>query len=390
VTSSARFVWSVSLLVVLGAGCSATTRRSGVSVRITSSQPSGVSVTQVASLGDSYPDWPQLVADPSGSGVFYWMRTSGGIVMARADGSGVRTWQTTDGTGPVGQSIAPTIAAAQNGVIWAAADGELIRFDAASGSIRSVPLLAPGDNAHVESGRPQQIHGVHDIRAVAVDRNGHVAIALSAATQVLIYHDSSGQFTTLALPLGTDAWSVGYFADGSLAIGVAEETGNVATVLVATPDGHVVRSFSVPDASRLLALASESLLAGTLGPSTISEQGSVKRLVLRADVALDTTLGGVEPLSNGGFVVATANRLVRLRADGRIANTYTYPLGNCYPHFEGFPDANSHVTTTSGPSRCPVVPLAMHADRAGNVWMVGTPAPGAPGAGYGLSVLKGL
>jgi hypothetical protein len=298
----------------------------------------------------------------------------------------VQSWTARRGNGAVQSAIAPTIAVGSDGVVWVAADGNLIRLDPKSSKVSSLPLPTPPTNPSVESVRPSGMKEVHSIRALAVDRSGHVAIALSGSRQVLVFDDATSQFARLELPTDMDAWSLGYFADGGLAIGTSDKSQQVAKVLVATPEGKIVQTISVPDATRLIPLPSGStMLAGILGPTKVAKDGSVGKVTLPEGVVPNQTLGGLAPLPDGGLVVATIDSLVDVRPNGTTAGRYRFPVGPCPPYSHLVDDLERKL-----PTECPAVAAAIQPDARGSIWMVNLPVDPARGAHATLDVLAEL
>jgi hypothetical protein len=268
----------------------------------------------------------------------------------------------------VQSSIAPTIAA-RGDLIWVAADGNLIRVDTRANTTTSVPLPAVRDNANLEAGLPAKERGVHFIRALAVDAHGHVAVALSASTQILVFDDAKKSFSKIDLPANDDAWSIAYYADGRLAVGAADAHGDVATMFVVDTDGKIGKPFTVPDASRLVTLAPGSdLLAGTLGPAIVHEDGRTQAVRLPAGVHANMSQGGVTPLPKGRFAVSTSSNVLVVDPDGSTSIVYRYPPGPC--PLRGGPGLDPPSTTAPTNQECFVTPFAMQADRTGHLWIV--------------------
>lgn len=360
-----------TVLITFTASCASSTK--DASIQIHAATPSTVTTssgpTTAATLDDSHqpPIASQIAPSSAAEGVVYWTRTDKQLSISRVDGQSVQTWNVAPGTGPEQSSLAPTIAAEGN-LIWVAADGVLTRVDTTSNATSSIPLPAPTDNPNVEASRPSEVRGVHDICSLAVDSSGHVAIALSAAAEVLVYDDAKGSFSMIQLPVDTDAWSLAYFADGQLAIGAAGKQGNVATMLIATPAGAIQQTYTVPDASRLITLASGTdVLAGTLGPAIVHEDGTVHLLAFPDGITPNQTLGGVTPLPDGSFAIATPKKLVVVHPDNTVSTAYDYPPGPCPQPF-GAGIGPATTTATTAPAPCVMTPYALQGDRSSNLW----------------------
>lgn len=362
-----------TVLIAFTASCASSTK--DASTQIHAATPSTVTTssgpTTAATLDDSHqpPIESQIAPSGAAEGVVYWTRTDKQLSISRVDGqSSVQTWNVAPGAGPEQSSLAPTIAA-QGNLIWVAADGNLTRVDTTSNATSSIPLPAPSDNPNVEASRPSGVRGVHDIRSLAVDSSGHVAIALSAAAEVLVYDDAKGSFSMIQLPVDTDAWSLAYFADGQLAIGAAGKQGNVATMLIATPAGAIQQTYTVPDASRLITLASGTdVLAGTLGPAIVHEDGMARLLTLPTGITPNQTFGGVTPLPDGSVAVATPTRLVVVHPDNTVSTAYDYPPGPCPQPF-GIGIRPAATTETTVPLPCVITPYAVQGDLSGSLWL---------------------
>jgi hypothetical protein len=377
-----------TVLITFTAACASSAKDAGVQVH--SATPSTLTTssgpTTAATLDDSHqpPSVSQIAPDSASDGVVYWTRTDKQLSISRVDGQSVQTWNVAPGTGPEQSSLAPTIAA-QGNLIWVAADGVLTRVDTTSNATSSIPLPAPTDNPNVEASRPSEVRGVHDIRSLAVDSSGHVAIALSAAAQVMVYDDAKGSFSTIQLPVDTDAWSVAYFADGQLAIGAAGKQGNVDTMLIAAPTRTIQQTYTVPDASRLVPLVSGTdVLAGTLGPAIVHEDGTARLLTLPTGITPNQTLGGVTPLPDGSFAVATPTRLVVVHPDNTVSTAYDYPPGPCAQPF-GVGIRPAATTATTAPVPCVMTPYAVQGDLSGNLWLA-APQSAPIGANTGTDI----
>jgi len=343
------------------------------------------------------PDGTQVAGSRSGIGLYSWTRTANDVTLSFSDGTQTQKWTSAAPDGPNGEGAASSIAVGTNGGIWVAVGGGLMRFDTADGSETTAPLPEVRDNATAEALLPPEIRGTHFVRSVAVDDSGHVGIALRATNQIIRYDDATKKFGLVDLPSGAEPWSVGFYSDGTMAAGVADDQHAVNTVVLFNKADSIRATIKVADASRLLPYKDgNQLLVGTLGPSLVSEDGTVTAIPLPKGITPDQVAGALRPLPSGDIIVAAIDSFKEIDAAGRLIASDSYPSIACATDFaNSLPQTDQNETTSTLPEGqvCPLAPGAFQTDAAGSIWIANpsySPGPGEQRKPPSISRLSGL
>ncbi|MFZ2034564.1 MAG: hypothetical protein WAW53_12480 [Candidatus Dormiibacterota bacterium] len=128
------------------------------------------------------------------------------------------------------------IAVASDGTVWAGINMVLIHLNPTTGAVTKYRVPTPGDSAAAEAYNPPFVKGTHAITAVAVTGIDTVALAISNADQVVVFH--AGRFVDRSLPTNTVPEDVAYLADGTLGVALADfNTHHRDRVVTFTPSG---------------------------------------------------------------------------------------------------------------------------------------------------------
>jgi hypothetical protein len=158
---------------------------------------------------------------------------------------------------------------------------------------------------------------------------------MDACTVVKIFDNQSGSFSNVSLPPATDAVSLRYFANGSLAVGLKNySTSSDNEVVIVTPNGVLSSPITVGDATVLNPFSTTAVLAGGPDPAIVNSDGTTQQIALPSDVQPDPTEGGVQVGENGELIVPTSAGLTILHSasDATVARVFTYPtVASCGP-----------------------------------------------------------
>ena len=280
-----------------------------------------------------------------------------------------------------GASQSSVFAVDPDGTIWVLGQTELAQVKPGATHARVIQLGPFPDDAVAESYRPPELRGGHWPVALASDGAGHVAVALDATPVVRLYNATNGAVTDVRLPKNFDGWSLRYFRDGRLAIGLAGygDGKPETTAVIAEPDGSYLQPVNVGDSMRVTQYRDNAVLFGGVHPTILNSDGRTRRLAIPAGIAPYSDIGGVQAGRDGTLVVATPTRIVFLGgpADAKVIATYAYPVADepCGPPSgaaiqlgtsTSTRPADAASTTVPQPTGCLVPPrVAVAPDGAG-------------------------
>jgi hypothetical protein len=218
----------------------------------------------------------------------------------------------------------PMIAVDADGTAWALGQHALAEVSPTATTPRLFPLGAWPNTE------------IHTPMAIASDGAGHVAIAFQDTTLVRVFSAASGTFSDLQLPVGTDAYSLAYFGDGSLAMGLLiGSLREVNTALIAAPDGSFSKLVPVGDAWIVHRYSDTTVLFGSEQTLTLLHRdGSTRQVVLPAAVGPSPITGAVQLGRDGKLVVTTQSGVVILKSVSNPVPTgaaLTFPRIACGP-----------------------------------------------------------
>jgi hypothetical protein len=194
-------------------------------------------------------------------------------------------------------------------------------------SAKLIPVGPLPDDSVAEGFRPPELRGIHSPVALASDGAGHIALALDATPAVRVYDAESATFTDISLPMNTDAFSLRYFPDGELAIGLASygDGKPATTAAIASTDGSLSRPIEVGDSSLVNPYSDSAVLFGGMRPTILESNGTTHRILLPRGVYPYAQLaGGVQVGRNGSIVVAGPKGITFLRSASHPVVTGTY------------------------------------------------------------------
>ena len=255
----------------------------------------------------------------------------------------------------------PMIAVDPDGTAWALGQRALAEVSPTATGPRLFPL---GKWPNQE---------VHTPMAIASDGAGHVAIAFQDTTLVRVFNAASRTFSDLQLPVGTDAYSLAYFGDGSLAMGLLIGSLHaVNTALIAAPDGSFSKLVPVGDTWIVHRDSDTAVLFGSSQTLTwLNRDGTTRQIVLPAAVGPSPITGAVQLGHDGKLVVTTGQGIVILKSVSDPVPTgsaLTFPRFACGPISGGGP-----IGPTSPGGRTPIFnPVCRAAPRYVRVGVDGT------------------
>jgi hypothetical protein len=280
-------------------------------------------------------------------------------------------------------ATAPLFMIDPDGTAWALGSTDLAEVPPGATKATLIPLGQLPDNAVAEGFRPPELRQIHSPVTLASDGAGHVALALDATSAVRVYSSRDGHFSDLQLPDGTDALSLSYFHDGSLAIGLGSYTGDKANkAVVAAPDGSLSQPIDVGDSSIVNPYSDTAVLFGGFYPTILNIDHKTQAITLPPGLKPEPLLGGVQVGQNGTLIVPTATGITFLNgvADAVATSTYAYPPTDeqCGPPGGQLSaPADSSAVSNGGssagqPTACPGVKIPARVDvgRDGAVWLL--------------------
>ena len=217
---------------------------------------------------------------------------------------------------------------------------------------------------------------IHEPQVLASDGAGDVAVALEDTTLVRVYNAHTASFSDLTLPVGTDAWSLRYFADGSLAIGLSgfDSSPFTRTALIASPLGSLSRGIRVGDTEVASAYSDTAVLFGAVHPTVLNRDGTTRPITLPAGTKLAPFDGSVRLGRDGKLIVSTGLGITIFSpaADPVATATLKYPKVSCGLISGGGPLSPTGAgEPVSEPAPiCRDSPSGVTVDRAGSIWLL--------------------
>jgi len=368
-------VAGIVLSVVLLAACGAKDQAAHVRVSSSPSAPAALSSKVAYSTASDAEVFGEPVADPT-SGIWYM---TGTVNLDHLNSSAALTSISLPREFYAGrESWDPTFAVDPDGTAWALGASDLAEVTAGAQTAKLIPLGPLPDNGTAESYRPSDLRGVHSPQVLASDGGGHIAVALSATSVVRVYSRANGTFSDLDLPTGTDAWSLRYFGNGSLAIGLENYLHHDSTyAVIASTDGSLSQPIDVGDSLVLHPYSATAVLFGGMVPTILNSDGTTQTITLPAGLEPSPILGGVQLGRNGKLVVTTSTGITILAgaADSTVTATYSYPTTSCGPNSGGGPTGPTDPGAPSpivnaGP--CNEMPQTVTVGADGTVWILNT------------------
>lgn len=321
-----------------------------------------------------------LAADPTRAGVWFWV-TNGSLAdkvyFYDLSTRVMSSWSFGPGINPLGGE---GLAVAPDGIVWMAGETAvghpdmLVRLDPSTGAIESFQIPTPADAPVAEGYRPPGMRGYHQVKDLAVNAEGQVAIALGAAGSVVIFNSTTKSFSQLALPGGYSVANVAYLSNGTLGVGMADwrsGVGIMESVLVKSPSASPV-IVSAPSFS-IAADGSQFVSDGSL--SYVSPSGQVSQVPGSTDLLSDIHIGPGGRIvgignGNGDPIIVTPSQGTQVR----IA-LGSYPCPGISPVSSPAPTPGAKLpptttTTNNGPPMCQRSMVSSVVDPAGNIWYV--------------------
>ncbi|MHB8719052.1 MAG: hypothetical protein ACYDAC_09210 [Candidatus Dormibacteria bacterium] len=254
-----------------------------------------------------------------------------------------------------------------DGTVWVGVNMTLIHLVPATAAVTLFDVPTPADSSTAESYRPASVRGAHDVTSLAVSRSGDVALAISAAEQIVIL--SNGAFSTWSLPPATTPVSVAYLTDGTLGASLADySTHHVDEIVTRSPDAVAYRGHvSVPD---LAATSTRFVTVNDGDVAAIDGHARVSRtmpLALSGTTDQPITVRSATALPSGNVALPSRDGVLFVDVWSGQTTDAQLPKTTCGGSTVGLP---AGVTPLPSSGTCAVSPLLLAADGAGNVWMM--------------------
>ena len=374
------------MLLVLGAvgmrGHSAEVRTSGSPVNIPGVVLS--STAQVAPFPTGFYAPSQIVADPSGAGVWFLAEDSSGPSLFHwsPGQASPQSWRlpTKEGLGGKPNGLA----AGTDGYVWAGLGDQLFELDTAQPSRAPILLALPpvSDAPLAEHELPGPllagVQAIHPVVGVATDSRGDVAVARQDAAAIQIFHRGGGIFDTVELPGGTTASSLALDSSGTLGVGLDDYNTHVAdSSFFLVQPGGVSQTLQVPASSVqaqgtnfIVGSAVTGIYRSIAETSTADTSGAVKQLPSNSSTGVSPP-GSTLEVANGHEIYPTVSGIAVVGSAG-VPELFRLPRFNCsassFASMDGPPPS-------SGSAQCDAFAKSVSVDGAGNIWYLSS-APG--------------
>lgn len=361
ITQAARAGCGVAIAVLI-ASCSANLPKS-VEIHEHGAPPASSSVVSFDSnLPAGFDPVRLLAGDTAQPGVWFWSasRTESRMFF-QPDHGALQSWRLgiDDASrlpqGPGGLAIDP------GGDAWFAINSRLFHVTRSSGLVGIIDLPAPAAADVIAVPGPPELQNIHPASALAVNATT-VAVGVVGASILDVVTRSSGTVRTVRLPTGTDVVALGYFRDGTLAVGLTDETSHDAKeVMLLHTDGSLQGPVAVEESSVISsspsAASGEPVLIGGVAPEYLYSNGMT---------ASDTGISDAAPTEPGGGGPERA-------PDGRIVYPSSDGVGVHSPGASNtsdiqFPQLYCGPLGQPGEPVCPSRPNAFAVDKFGDIW----------------------
>ena len=276
----------------------------------------------------------------------------------------------TDASLPFASQAALTVDT--SGVVWAGIGDTLLRLDPATGSITRIAIPALPSNTTLQGGpgggpgEPPPLFDSHAVQALAVNRAGTLAVAISFSTSVFLYDTANQTFDNVTLPDGDVPNDLSSLPDGTFVVATSSTHG----VDFVAPDHSVARSavngyvlgcgpascVTSPDGHTLYTVTPAAAgSASTQSPSVTQTTVNSVQFLLGSKPTVLTPSKVVVPTTKGFYVGNPSS--------GSGAQ-YSLPARQCSTMYVSDPSRSALPKTVT----CQQVPVDYVIDSAGNIW----------------------
>jgi DNA-binding beta-propeller fold protein YncE len=302
-----------------------------------------------------------LVTDAHGDAWFFAGSRQDGRLYRYRSTDGLQSWVlgTTDNDRWGG--LPPSVATDDDGTAYVALNDTLAHLNPATGVFAKIHVPVGLIDPIADSYGPPEIRSSDPIMAIASDGADHVAIIRRVSSIVQIYDHAQHRFSSVPVPTGYQAISVGYLGQ-SLVVGLynrhAERPNTLAVYTTESIQPHLV---TVRDSQRETPTVDRRLLVGTQIPALLSPDLHVAQIPIPRSITLDAGLGE-SPAGTSAIVADSVRDNAVVVIDDHTGKTlarYPVPIDtNCMP---SFPAPGPGSTLPRGPFRCPITPEAITA-----------------------------
>ena len=269
-----------------------------------------------------------IVGDPTGAGV--WMLTTTGaeaeVLHYDAARSALDTYSLGADRDMATQSVTRGgIGVDRNGIVWAGAALELIRYDTVHKALQSFDMEALLKSVADETPLPPEKKGYRVVRSVAVNPDGSkVVVGFDGSQRLLVYEPPKRAWSKLELGPQTALTSVS-----------VSDTGIVAAAVDGLFTGHNVIDVWIGSDRRETPIKMGTVVyrdgefVGGTGPTVVkaSDGSAVPFTIPSHDTAatMKTPRGPFYPIANGGVVAGTFSGFIAFDRNGNLLGTADFP-----------------------------------------------------------------
>ena len=314
-----------------------------------------------------------LAADPTRAGVWFLdaSATDESIFFWNPSTSSLRKYSFgTDASLPFGSQAALTVDS--SGVVWAGIGDTLLRLDPQNGLITRIAIPAVPSNTVLHGGpgggpgEPPPLFDSHAVQALAMNRVGTLAIAMSFSTSVFLYDTTNQTFSNVALPDGDVPNDLSSLPNGTFVVAASSTHG----VDFVTPDHSVTHSdvsgYVVGCGKEFCVTSPDGHSLYTITPSVAGSASTLSPSVTRSTVKSMQFLLGLKPtiLTPSKVVVPTTKGFYVGNPSSGSGAQYSLPARQCSTMGVSNPSASVLPKTIT----CQQVPVDYVIDSAGNIW----------------------
>lgn len=314
----------------------------------------------------------RLVGDPSGHGVWWWSATrEGSDLFHYTPDAGITSYPLDAVAGPLPLTIDYGLAVSSDQVVLGA-QREVIALDRASGHLRhwTVPATTsdPVVSAAEDSDIPVQVLG-------AAVHGDVVAVSLRRATAIEILDETSGQFSALPLPAGTEARDLVFDGEGDLGASLETYSANtrLSTAGALLVSADLKTTTVVRTESQWVAATDRTLLAGG---NTVTQVRPDASTATWGDRTTEVPSGVPAVYDATRSAVLAAGRNTIMAVTGGSNRSWILPDVPCPKGVPMPPPPPGSPAPTPPTGLCPVSVAALAVDGSGAIWAVTSGARG--------------
>lgn len=228
----------------------------------------------------------------------------------------------------------------------------LISYDPSTGTQTRLPIPPVPVDPAANALRPPSLQGQQYVVGLSADGSGHLALALADAADMEILNTANERFSTVALPVDTEATDVAYAGDGTLGASLSP-VGSSNAQLMEYSSTAGTSLVSVTSAGSVTALGNGfGLDSGQVVADGSASASELPGWNLLSNSGATPSVGGrVTSISPGNLVVQTTTGFAEVTASG--ANVFALPQFDCSgeavpPGLSSSPSSSSSMCAQTG------------------------------------------